>query len=216
VPGKDARIADVDAWIAALNAWCAEQVAAYRDFAFDASGEPRWQPILAYQGPLRGTRLNQASVVYGRFTDEDGNPFLPSPRAIASLRGAGIARVVAGHTPSGDCPAVLREDGFELVMADNSYSRVEAGTRVHIEGSALAIRGRAQLDDGTREAVTFDLDLGRDAAPIGLRDRATMQLVKGRLAGGGFLTFKGLPQYKYEQRRAREDELRARDLSVAR
>jgi hypothetical protein len=203
---------DVDTWVDLLNSWCAAQVAAYRAGDVADDGTPAWSSLLAYQGPVRGTRLNQASVVYGRYTDDDGNPWAPSTRAIDHLARSGVRRVVAGHTPTGDTPAVLRARGFELVLADDSYSRLEIGTKVVIDGPRLVIEGRARLDDGTADVVRIDIALDDDVSPLALRDRDTMHLVKGRLDGGGHLLFKGLPQYAFEQRRASDDELAARPL----
>ena len=213
VPGAP-RIDDVDEWIASLNAWCDAQIAGYREGRMSDDGVPAWAPLLAYQGPVRGTRLNQASVVYGRYTDDDGNPWAPSRRAIDRLARAGVRRIVAGHTPTGDTPAVLRAHGFELVLADDSYSRLEVGTKVTVDGARLAIDGRAKLDDGTCEDVRIDVSLDDDVAPLAMRDRETMHLVKGRLDGGGYLLFKGLPRYAFEQQRASADELRARPLTA--
>ena len=38
------------------------------------------------------------------------------------LQSQGIDRIVVGHKPVGDCPLIIREDNFELIMADTSYS----------------------------------------------------------------------------------------------
>lgn len=178
--------ASLDAWLASLDQFYRDGMAAF------ARGS-RPDALIAYQsqGP---DKLNQASVVYARPTDDIGNPHLPPPEIVERLRGEGIARVVVGHTPSGDCPAILRDGGFELVLADNSYSRLELGSQVSID-AAVHVRSHTVLDDGTRHRIEYTADADR---ALGLRDRETGQLVKSRL-GDGYLLFRGLPKYVVEQ-----------------
>lgn len=216
VPGEERRIDDPDAWIGALNAFYDHQVTAFRERRFGPGGEPLWAPIVAYQAPVPGTRLHQASVVYGRPADALGNPVLPPRAVIEALGRAGIRRVVVGHTPSGDSPSVLCEDGFQLVIADNSYGRVERGTQLLLDGERLRVRGRVKLDGGDERAVRFELpDLGA-AGPIGLRDAATGRLVKGTLDTGDYLSFRFLEAFQVEQTALPEHACRALSLVVPR
>jgi hypothetical protein len=210
VPGRSARIESVDAWIAALNDWYAESLDAYRSSPRDPSG---YAALVAYQAPVPGTRGNQASVVYGRLSDGDNNPHLPAPDVIERLRARGIERLVIGHTPCGDAPLVLRARGFELVCADNSYARVEAGSRVTVRGRALAIDARAKLDDGTTEALSAETSLD-DETLIGRRDAATGHLVGSRLARGAYYLYRGREEFVVEQRAEAREEIARRDLVV--
>jgi len=198
------RAGSLDAWVAALDQF-------YRDELARFSRGIRPDALIAYQsqGP---DKLNQASVVYARPTDDLGNPSLPPADVVARLRGDGVTRIVVGHTPSGDCPAILRDGDFELVLADNSYSRLERGSQVAID-DATHVRATTVLDDGTQHAIEFTA--ARDDRPLGLRDAATHQLVKARL-GDGYLLFRGLPNYQVEQLAAAAGELGARTLVVAR
>jgi hypothetical protein len=199
VPGASRRTGDPDEWVAALNDFYRTQVAAFLDRRLTASGEPPWGPLVAYQAPLPGTRLNETSVVYGRCADALGNPLLPSRAVIEALQRAGIGRVVVGHTPSGDSPSLLAEDGFQLVIADNSYGRVERGSQVFVDGDQLQAAGSVVLDDGTERAVRVT-SAGLDArGPVGLRDAATGRLVKGRLGEHEYLSFRFLGGYAVEQ-----------------
>ena len=197
VPGIGGRIPDLDEWVGELNAFYSRQVAAF----CQDSAESEYSGVIAYQRSVPGTRMNQASVVYGRFTDDSGNPSLPHSTVIASLVRAGVRRLTVGHTPSGDTPSVLRdpERGFELIMADNSYGRLEVGTQLFVDGTRVAGRSSAELDGGARVEVQFELDLDRDTGPLGLRDSSTGHLVKGRINGDGWLLFRGLGDYKIEQ-----------------
>jgi hypothetical protein len=199
VPGEPRRIDDLDDWIGALNAFYAEQVASFRERRLGAAGEPLWAPLVAYQAPVPGTRLHQASVVYGRPADALGNPVLPAREVTVALGRAGVGRVVVGHTPSGDSPSVLCEDGFQLVIADNSYGRVERGTQLLLDGEAMRVVGHAKLDGGDERMVRFELtDLGA-RGPIGLRDPVTGRLVKGKLDTGDYLAFRFLEAFQLEQ-----------------
>lgn len=199
VPGAARKIPDPEEWIAALNDFYRRQVAAFRERRLGPSGEPAWGPLVAYQAPLSGTRLNQTSVVYGRCADALGNPLLPARAVIDTLQAAGIGRVVVGHTPSGDSPSVLADDGFQLVMADNSYGRLEHGSQVLVAGDRLQVAGRAVLDDGSERAVqVVTAGLGV-RGPVGLRDAATGRLMKGQLGEGEYLSFRFLEGYAVEQ-----------------
>lgn len=209
VPGARARASTLDAWVRALNDFYAEELQ-----AFGAGREP--SALIAYQAPLSGTRANQTSVVYGRLTDAHANPRLPEEHVVQALRAAEVRRLVVGHTPSGDCPALLREDDFELVLADNSYGRVETGSGLWLAADAITVRGATCLDDGREAEVAFAHARSDTRSPLGLRDAATGQLVKGRLSSGELLLFRGLPGYRVEQTAASLDDVRSRALEPAR
>ena len=206
VPGEPRRIADVDAWIAGLNTFYRDQVDAFVERRSERDGEPAWARLVAYQAPLAGTRLNQSSVVYGRPADGLGNPVLPPRAVVAALAAAGVERVVVGHTPSGDSPSVLADDGFQLVMADNSYGRSEGGAQVFVEDEELRVAGRVVLDDGVERAVAVHAAGFGARGPIGLRDPATGRLVKGRLGDREYLSFRFLEGFAMEQTALSEEQ----------
>jgi hypothetical protein len=196
--------ADVDAWVARLNAWYAAQIDHFVRDEYDPAGTPRWAPIVAYQAPLPGTRLNQTSIVYGRPTDDDGNPLLPEPHVVEALERAGIRRLVVGHTPVGDSAALVRGERFELVVADNSYSHCEHFGALFVRGEHLSFRGRVRLEGAAEPLeVRFASTLqGPDEGPIGLRLASSGHLVKGELATGDLLLWRSHPNYRFDQRAA--------------
>ena len=220
VPGRAARIGGVDAWIRALNDFYAESLSAFVSGRCASDGAPLWQELLRYQAPLPGSALNQASVVYARPGDSFGNPALPAEHVIDALRASDVRRVVIGHTPSGDCPAIVRDAaGFELVLADNSYGRIERGSRVTIDGAgALRAEGTTVLDSKEHEIVATELDgelVAESSAPfVGLRDESTGRLVKARLARGDYLMFRALEGRRVEQIAATAAELARASLVV--
>lgn len=196
VPGLPSPVDGVDAWIEALNRWYQRQIETYLDPPRDISGDPPWAPLVAYQAPLPGTKLNQTSVVYARPTDDAGNPQLPPRALVDALLRDGVHRVIVGHSPVGDCPALLRTDDFEFLLADNSYSPVEAGSRVVICGDRVESEGPTRLAQGER--VRLSLRLG-EPSPVGLRTAEGL-LIKGQLADGGYLLHRSLPGFRVEHR----------------
>eukprot|EP00756_Hemistasia_phaeocysticola_P043980 Hpha_TRINITY_DN17562_c0_g1::TRINITY_DN17562_c0_g1_i1::g.92498::m.92498 len=86
-------------------------------------------------------------------------------RVSAWLKAAGISRVVVGHKPSGDCPAVLSAErtGVETVSADTSFSgmrgsvdpRGEAVATVTIEGTS-AESNKLRLSGSLRDGRSYD------------------------------------------------------------
>lgn len=210
------RVEGVDAWVEALNHWYREQMEAFIEGRLDATGAPAWEPLIAYQAPTPGRRINTASVVYGRMADERNHPGLPSPALIETLARSGIHRLVVGHTPSGDCPSVLREEEFELILADNSYGRVEGASQLFLRDDSVYVEGRVKLEDGRLEHVQFQLARGDTSVPIGRQLLETGQLVKGPLESGDWLLFRALPQYRMEQLPVAPSTLEGRTLGPAR
>lgn len=208
VPGRELE-EDVDAWLASLNGWYAAQIAEFRDAPRSATA---WAALRGYHAPLPGTRANVGSVVYGRLLDASGHPTLPSRRVRERLGRAGISRLLVGHTPVGDAPAMLRAADFEVVMADNSYGRLERGASVVVDAERVAVDAYAKLDDGTEEHVAFDVVRGDRQSPVGKRDPNTGHLVKGRLDGGRWHLHRPLGELRVEQVAVTSEALSARRL----
>lgn len=206
VPGSERRFDDVDEWIQALNCWYRDQIGLYLVGEYGKSGQPAWLPIIAYQAPLLGTKLNQTSVVYARPTDDIGNPMLPPVPLVEWLKRGGIFRVIVGHSPIGDCPALLRTEGFELLLADNSYSPVESGCRIEIRGDHIECEGPVRIGDGER--VRAKLSLGEDSL-IGRRIPTSGYLIKGQLSSGDYLLFRSFAGFQIDHRIISEHQLRA-------
>ncbi|MFP2904073.1 hypothetical protein ACLESD_03165 [Pyxidicoccus sp. 3LFB2] len=215
VPSHE-HVEGVDAWSEALNGWYRDQLAAFSEERFDADGRPAWEPVIAYQAPVPGKRINTGSVVYGRMANERNHPTLPSRGLIETLARSGIHRVVVGHTPSGDCPSLLVDEGFELLLADNSYGRVEGASRVFLAGDRVQVEGEVKLDDGRLERLRFEHVLGDTSGPLGRQLVDTGQLVKGPLLSGEWLLFRALPEFRMEQLAVAPSTLVGRALGPAR
>gem|GEM_PF-630454 len=213
VPGSSRLFDDVDAWAAALNGWYRAQVDAYVRGELGPGGDPLWAPLVAYQAPLPGTKLNQSSVVYARPTDDAGNPSLPPPAIVEALARCGVRRVVVGHSPVGDSPALLRSANFEFLAADNSYSPVEAGARVFVGEELVETDAPVKLGDGV-ERVRISQVFGDDS-PVGKRVDPGGFLVKGQLSSGDFLLHRAHAGFRVEQRAISPRQLRSLALSDA-
>ncbi len=209
VPGLPERLPDVDSWVLGLNQFYAEEISAFASGVHPSA-------LIAYQAPHPGTRSNQESVVYARPTDELGNPALPGEAAIARLRTSGVGRLVIGHTPSGDCPAIVRDGDFEMVLADNSYGRVERGSQLFLTDHQASVVALTELDGGTLASVHFTSDRRDLGSPLGRRDPRTGELVKARLASGHYLLFRGLPDYRVQQTAASPEDVAVRPMTTAR
>lgn len=190
LPNGQPPARSVDEWLARLDEFHRAELA-----RFEAGQRPDGLIKYQSQGP---DKLNQGSVVYARPTDEHGNPQLPERQVVERLLADGIRRVVVGHTPSGDCPAIVRDGEFELVLADNSYGRIEHGSQLTLSDQQTTVRAVTQLDGGQQAGVAFSLERAEDS-PLGLRDRDSGELVKARLDSGDYLLFRGLPGYQVTQ-----------------
>lgn len=207
---------NVDAWISELNAFYRDGIA-----RFDANhaspvreGPPPWAGLVAYQAPLRGRQDNPFSVVYARAADEHNNPRLPALSVIETLQQEGIDRVVVGHTPSGDFPSVLRFGSFVLVLADNSYGRIELGSRVQLSSRDTHIAGVARTDDAAELTIDAHLVTG-DQSLIGQRISASQEVIKAGETPEDYVLFRGHEGYRTSQRRVRAEALSGLALEPA-
>jgi hypothetical protein len=186
VPGGPsfAQRPDVDSWIEALNGFCHEHLARYAAHPVVVGQEPDWLPLILYQAPKKGLGKNPESVVYGRFgSDKWNNPRLPSPTARRWLLARALHRVVVGHTPCGDLPTVLQApEPLQVIIADNSRSRIHTGTALWMDDAGLQGRGHTVLDDDDDSPRAVTLSLGPPAKPP---DKEGQPI--GLVTGDGFL-----------------------------
>ncbi|HEV2601959.1 MAG TPA: metallophosphoesterase [Candidatus Babeliales bacterium] len=123
------RIADIDRWIEALNHWAQERI--QDGITGNVDGV---LPLIEYQEPtiitnkdglkIWGTEPNPYSVIQVRPWGPDKNLAPLNDELIALLLKHGINKIVFGHSPVGEVPAIAKnEDGtFISVAADTSYA----------------------------------------------------------------------------------------------
>jgi hypothetical protein len=87
---------------------------------------------------------------------------------------------------------------------------------VIVDANGLHVHGPTVLDDGRRVEVDFQLASPQVASLVGMTVESTGQLIKGPVPGDGFALWKGLPDYKVEQRAVSADELGRLALAKAR
>lgn len=162
VPGRRRRASDPDAWMADLESWYRQQLAAWEAGLgrWDGVGPRPGEALIGYVEKWGTVSFNPFSVVYGRTLDAEGKVDLPPAPVVDWLRRAGIRRVVVGHTPSGQVPVVRRtaDGGFEQWVIDTSYGppgEVPLVTLHGADGAELAIEARleARLVAGVASAT---------------------------------------------------------------
>lgn len=199
------RTADLEAWLSGLETFYRDELSAFVD------GGP-YDALVAYQAPVSGTRLNQASVVYGRPADDLNNPVLLPEGLREALASQGIFRVIMGHTPVGDVPCVLRDRNrtLEQVSADCSRGRHDDAPCVLVRGDVLEVRGVAILDDGERVDHSATFDARADASPLGTVLAGSGHSVRSRTADGRYVAARLFPGFRAEQLALSPDDLERR------
>jgi len=129
-------------WIDSLNAFAADQVASWCQDPFwredgTRAGESlvayQCRPAMAFMTVVVTCYVDGKNMPTRKAIDIDkmeGHPKCSDPlsSAVAQyLLQAGVRRIVVGHKPSGDAPALLRVEGpdgrgFEVISADTNYA----------------------------------------------------------------------------------------------
>ena len=197
----------LEAWLSGLETFYRDELSAFVD------GGP-YDALVAYQAPVPGTRLNQASVVYGRPADDLNNPVLLPEGLREALASQGIFRVIMGHTPVGDVPCVLRDRNrtLEQVSADCSRGRHDDAPCVLVRGDVLEVRGEAILDDGERVSHRATFDARADASPLGTVLGGSGHSVRSRTPDGRYVAARLFPGFRTEQLALSPEELERRGL----
>ena len=81
---------------------------------------------------------------------------LPPDSIVRYLNRSGIKRVVVGHKPMGDSPAIARGAGIEIIDADTSYSDTSAADNRGIAVSEVLITGTEQDNQARIHGVLHD------------------------------------------------------------
>ena len=196
LPDQKARVERVDAWVARLNRWYRFELARWRLHTTQTPvrGGIPGLPLVEYSRKLPGRGDHPFSVNYGRLLDGSGRVRLPDAETRRLLLAQGIARVVLGHTPSGQVPVLLRspEDDFECIVADNSYGPGDGNPAlVLLQGERLershAVGRVSAPGIGQVVPVTWTVTIG-EATPLG-KGLPDGSILVGR-ARGGLLAFR--------------------------
>lgn len=176
VPNRPGRVDGVEPWRAALEGWYQSVLARWKRDRFAPSGDARRaaEELVQYMMPIPGARSNRRSIVTGRTGTAENMPWLPPAWVRRKLLAAGIRRIVLGHTPSGDVPAIVRSPDrlFEVVCADNSYGwREDAATLLRVSNDRIVVDGAYR--DGTPAGRPLRFEARIDSfSPLGLYDES--------------------------------------------
>ncbi len=171
---------DVRLWVTHLNHWKDRELTNWAE-----SDRTYRSPLGSYAGDPNG-------VIYARFSGVDGNSLLPSRELMNKLKEQGIRRIVVGHTPNGEFPTFLRDAGFEVVIADNSYCPGCKASFLEIEGPIT----RVSTGRWGEARTGFTLNLEEDSI-IGKRTRDGF-IVTAISDSGDAILYRVLPGFKNE------------------
>lgn len=190
VPGESRSVGDVRQALAAVNKWKEKELAAW---AKGNGGEDLYN----YQFP------SDRSLVNSRRFDPNNNPLPTQEGLIKKLQQQGVHRILSGHTPQGNSPAIVRTPDFESIIGDNSYGSGSSASKIQLEGKETRIEGN--LADGTK--ISSRTTLGKPSL-IG-QNAPGGYLVTGQFENGEYSLFKYLPGFKPEEKRVAAKELEA-------
>ena len=118
-------------WVSTLNAWAVTEVEQFKATKglYNPSGIRAAEQMLAYFLPLPPSHLMAGkSCIYNNGFVKNGKYVDPQPTVAAACNASGVTRILVGHLPRGQCPAVILNGHRTLmvVMSDTSYSDMDA------------------------------------------------------------------------------------------
>lgn len=135
IPGAGVE-RDPSKWVSKLNAWAKSQIEAGLRGKFGSAN--RASELINYQR-YDGNGEGPGSIVTARYTGPYGLPRVPAIEFIDELKSKGVVRIAVGHTPYGEIPILLKENGFEVVFADTSYNMTGVSSAVVIKKEGVEI-----------------------------------------------------------------------------
>jgi hypothetical protein len=105
-----------------------------KNASFDELKGFLWDSMGGYSSPQPGSRLVQCgmamlpdkstnpSVIYASYLN-NGKPVRINEQVAEWLNSAGLSKVIVGHQPNGDAPAIIDHLGVQTISADSSYSK---------------------------------------------------------------------------------------------
>eukprot|EP01004_Peranema_trichophorum_P002818 NODE_1847_length_1784_cov_61.906683_g1567_i0.p1 GENE.NODE_1847_length_1784_cov_61.906683_g1567_i0~~NODE_1847_length_1784_cov_61.906683_g1567_i0.p1 ORF type:complete len:542 (+),score=71.76 NODE_1847_length_1784_cov_61.906683_g1567_i0:83-1708(+) len=153
----DTRISDIREWVNAINNWSKQQIDEWKR-------QPYWSDDNKFRGgdslmdySLYGPEgVYNPSVIMSRHLDKLGMPVEMPQYITDALLSSAINFMLVGHTPHGNSPTVIRQEGntgnkFYIIMADTGYSdsscpdgRGSAVSDVVVQGEHCLISGKLQ------------------------------------------------------------------------
>mmetsp|Transcript_18751 Transcript_18751/g.58762 ORF Transcript_18751/g.58762 Transcript_18751/m.58762 type:complete len:695 (+) Transcript_18751:26-2110(+) len=207
VPGEERPVDSVQQWLVRLNAWARRQV---RDWERRPTWrQPPQQPTYeAWSGRgaseliSYGTPASRVpTVVYCRFLTAKCMPLHYPPELVSYLKRNGVQNVVVGHTPHGNAPTVIQNDGVTVVMGDTSFSHMSSDVHYRGDNRGTAVsqivigRDKCCIQGYTEKAQFFEYSVAPEGADPYV----------GRMQSGEHLQKKFFVKAKLPQRPGEQD-----------
>ena len=178
VPGLKKRISNTKEWIESLNKW-------FKDSVSEWERNPSNTLLLDnYHKPNLISMKNDKSVVYGRYSDNDGNPRGLTKKFISKLKESGFYRVFVGHTPTGDFPTLIKQKGFELILTDSSHANFNSASKILVNGKSLKVNTYDSLNN---QNIYFDTEIDNTSKVFGRKNIKNKRVVGRVKETGRFL-----------------------------
>lgn len=143
--------------IKALNEWGQKEIREIQRSLIAGEVNPDLRLVRygdgAWDSSVRKLFKQMVSIVYPLIYRVKGTFRLPDTETRRWLLDNGITTVVVGHSPAGNIPMPLREDGLLYFYADTSYAANGGKALVHVNGEKVSVKG--MLGDGTKINYTI-------------------------------------------------------------
>lgn len=172
---NEAPIADAALWIERYNAWYAKQVQKWINYIPTELTEPAFTELDESVLPFPGKKKY---IVTADMLDKD-RQFTAIPSDVGQyLRNNGISIVLTGHQPSGDHPALLRDDENSVLFINNDtgYAKHDPSNPDDTRGSAC--HATEILADRHQAEVHIHATLS-DAVSVKTQLKATPEKIEG-------------------------------------
>ncbi len=200
------RTGSAKQWVRRLNKWHRENIELWTQ----TGSYPKF--YIEYHAKKGRGFEHPESIVYGRFSDEFGNP-VPLPQEVKDwLISRGIRRLVVGHSRAGKVPAIVRERGFEVIIGDTSGA--PHGSQLFISPNRVVLRSQAPLPTDSPGSATVHVPIEarwrlNDDSWLGRYVPGTKLLVKARTTDGRWVVSKvGDEKYEFHETLITDEELR--------
>lgn len=121
--GKGQRIQHLPEWVNELNGWASRQIIQYKQNP-NTGGTSLSRPAFGLLDYTVTGICSDYGLVCQTYLPPKGKGVLQLDEQTKEyMRKASVNTLVVGHTPCGDCPAIVRNDDILVVMADTSYSK---------------------------------------------------------------------------------------------
>ena len=177
--GDSHKMAEVRAWITALNQWSQERIA--QGLAGDFEGA---LPLMQYQepqiilndsgkqtwGPPNGISIAQGRPWSEAFHLDPYHAAGLSIDLVAHLKASGITKIFFGHSPVGQVPVMMKADDFVVVACDTSVTQPPRNGTIEVSKEGIQITATY-----LRGSVPFKMIAHSSDGIVGTRKTITLE-----------------------------------------